>query len=286
VAVSVAKRDRVGCAVYQPQDDPYNSDRIAVLADLRRAVVRDELVLYYQPQSDLATGFVRGVEALVRWRHPSRGLVPPDQFIPLAEQTGLIGSITDWVLESALCQSRIWRTAGMPLNMGVNLSARSLIEPTLIDRVRRLLLSQDVAPSSLILEITESAVMSDPVRSLETLVQISEMGVKLAIDDFGTGYSSLAYLTRMPVHDVKIDKSFVLTMMHNENDAAIVRSTIDLAHNLGLTVTAEGVETQEVCDQLLALGCDAIQGYFLSRPVPAGDFIRWLRSRRDAAPVS
>jgi EAL domain-containing protein (putative c-di-GMP-specific phosphodiesterase class I) len=219
---------------------------------------------------------VIGVEALARWQHPHRGLIPPDEFVPLAEQTGLIKPLTLGVITAALRQLQIWHRDGLRLTMAVNLSARNLQDPQLPDQVAELLQNAGASPEHLELEITESTIMADPARALDILTRLNRMGLVLTIDDFGTGYSSLGYLKRLPVSAIKIDKSFVRNMAEDDNDAVIVRSTIELAHNLGLTVVAEGVETQYLLDRLAALGCDAAQGYYMSRPMPADALTRWF----------
>ncbi len=276
MAMYEAKQQSTGYAVYSPQHERHNSSHLILMGDLRHAIDRNELFLQYQPKIDLRNRSIIGVEALVRWQHPSRGTVPPDQFIPLSEQGGLIKPLTLWVLKAALSQCHAWHQAGLKLSVAVNLSARNLQDPQLPDQVARLLQAYDLGPGWLHLEITESVIMADPARAMEILNQLSKMEVHLSIDDFGTGYSSLGYLKKLPVDEIKIDKSFVKEMAVEEDDAMIVRSTIDLAHNLGLTVVAEGVETQEIYDRLIALGCDAAQGYFLSRPISPADLLAWL----------
>jgi EAL domain-containing protein (putative c-di-GMP-specific phosphodiesterase class I) len=221
---------------------------------------------------------VIGIEALVRWRHPEFGLVLPDQFIGPAEKSGLIRPLTRWVLTEALRQCRSDHDAGLELGMAVNISRRSLHDPELAGQVAELLNASGVAPERLALEITESAIMADPDRAAEVLGRLGQMGVRIAIDDFGTGYSSLASLARLPVHELKIDRAFMKNVTARRDDAIIVRSTIELAHNMGLWVVAEGVEDQATLTLLAALGCDAAQGYFISRPLPAEDFARWLRT--------
>ena len=243
--------------------------------ELRAAIEKDELRLYYQPKVDLATGRLDSVEALVRWQHPTRGFMPPDQFIPLAEQTGLITPLSHWVLTAAVRQCRLWQDAGRPIRIAVNLSTRLLLRRDLVETITALLQAEGVQPRWLEVEITESAMMADPSRALSMLTRLHDMGVRLAIDDFGTGYSSLSYLKRLPVDEIKIDKSFVLDMPANNDDAAIARSIIDLGHNLNLSVVAEGVEDDATWHQLLAMGCDQAQGYYLSRPLPAADFAVW-----------
>ncbi|MDC4228014.1 MAG: EAL domain-containing protein [Candidatus Manganitrophus sp.] len=276
MAMYEAKQQGTGYAVYSPQHERHNSSHMILMGDLRHAIDRNELFLQYQPKIDLKTQSIIGAEALVRWQHPSRGTVPPDQFIPLSEQGGLIKPLTLWVLKAALSQCRSWHQAGLKLSVAVNLSARNLQDPQLPDQVARLLRASDVEPEWLHLEITESVIMADPARAMEILNQLSKMEVHLSIDDFGTGYSSLGYLKKLPVDEIKIDKSFVKEMAVEEDDAIIVRSTIDLAHNLGLKVVAEGIETREIFDRLIALGCDAAQGYYISRPISPADLLHWL----------
>jgi diguanylate cyclase (GGDEF)-like protein len=284
VAMYVAKEHPGGCEVYARERDDYSPDRLTLLTELRRAIDRGELVLHYQPKADLRTNEVHGVEALVRWSHPNRGLIRPDEFIPLAQKTGVIVPLTFFVLNEAVRQCRTWQLEGLDLHVSVNLSARNLLDVHLPDTVGELLARWEVSPSLLELEITESTILADPIRAMHVLSRLSGMGVRLAIDDFGTGYSSLAYLKRLPVDELKIDKSFVQGMEEDENDAVIVRSTIDLGRNLGLRVVAEGVETAEAWRQLAALGCDVAQGYYLSRPVPAAELAAWLRAAREDRP--
>jgi diguanylate cyclase (GGDEF)-like protein/PAS domain S-box-containing protein len=276
VAMYHAKQAGGGHTVYSPEHDHYNPRRLALMTELRYAIEHDELVLYYQPKIDLKTGHVIGVEALVRWRHPNRGLIAPDEFIPLAERTGLIKPLTLWVLTAALDQSRTWQRAGLRLSVAVNLSARNLQDPELPDQIAEMLTRSGTLPNQLELEITESTIMADPPRALEILTRLHRMHIPLAIDDFGTGYSSLGYLRKLPVSSIKIDKSFVKNMVADDGDAVIVRSTIELAHNLGLLVVAEGVETQYIWDRLASLGCDAAQGYYMSAPIPAAALTRWF----------
>jgi diguanylate cyclase (GGDEF)-like protein len=276
VAMYLAKESGGGYTVYSAERDSYSTERLALMGDLHRALEQNQLFLVYQPKLNLQTGAVTGVEALARWQHPKGGLIPPDQFIALAERSGFIKSLTAWGLEAALTQSRSWSEGGTAVPISVNLSARTLHDETFPDRVKEVLESRKVAPAQLELEITESVIMVDPSRALTILTRLNRMGISLSIDDFGTGYSSLSYLKKLPVNAVKIDKSFIINMTDDTNDAQIVRSTIDLAHNLGLKVIAEGVETREAWDQLLALGCDEAQGYYMSRPLPAPEMTRWL----------
>ncbi len=276
IAMYVAKRAGMGYALYAPDQERSNRGDLSLKSELREAILLNQLSLYYQPQIDHQSLRIVGIEALVRWNHPQRGFLSPDSFIPLAEDMGLIGPLTHWVLRTALSQLVILHQQGHILTMAVNLSARNLHDMALPASVLALLTESGMDPKYLTLEITESAVMSNPTDSLAILTEINRMGVTFAIDDFGTGYSSLAYLKRLPVDELKIDKSFVTHMAEAENDAVIVRSTIDLAHNLGLKVTAEGVETQDAWDILEILGCDYSQGYFMGRPMPADKLDAWL----------
>jgi len=277
-AMGAAKESRSGYTLYSAHQDKSSTDRLKLFADLRRAITEDRLFLVYQPKIDLQTGCFTGVEALVRWQHPSYGILPPDQFIPLAEQTGLIAPLTELVLQKALSQSHAWQRAGVEINMAVNLSRRNLQNQELPDLIARRLEACEVSPASLTLEITETTVMAAPERAMEVLSRLKKMGLRLSLDDFGTGYSSLAYLKKLPVDELKIDKSFVMTMHAKEEDVAIVRMIIELAHVLGLKVVAEGVETQESLDRLLALGCDLAQGYYISQPISAQDILRFIDS--------
>lgn len=285
VAMYLAKAKRSGHVIYQPDLDQHSPRRLALFGELRHAIDRKQLFLLYQPKIDLPSGRLTGVEALIRWKHPEHGIVPPDEFIPVAERSGLIKPLTLWVLESALGQCRAWQQAGLPLSVAVNLSARNLHDLELPEQVARHLRASGVAPASLELEITESVVMSDPARAMDVLTRLSALGAKLSIDDFGTGYSSLGYLKRLPVHQLKIDKSFIIDLARNSGDTVIVRSTIELAHNLGLTVVAEGVETPEVRKKLIELRCDSAQGYGIGRPMAAEDVVRWLDAHRLDSPL-
>ena len=276
VAMYNAKRQGLSHVIYSQDCDPFNMRRLMLMSDLRHAIHDGQFVLYYQPKVDLRTHRTMGVEALLRWKHPVHGLVPPEDFIPLAEQSDLIRQITYWVMDEALLQCRAWRQAGILLDIAINLSARNLHDAGLPAKVAGLLAKWSLPPSQLTLEITENAIMLDPERALRILERLHSMGVRLSIDDFGTGYSSLVYLKRLPVTQIKIDRSFVIDMISDENDAIIVRSTVDLGHNLGCHVVAEGVETLEILERLKVLGCDFAQGYYLSRPVPAEELTAWL----------
>jgi diguanylate cyclase len=285
IAMYVAKETHAGFMLFDPSLDQHSPRRLALLGELRRAIDQQQLILHYQPKVDAHTGQVLGVEALVRWQHPTHGLVPPNDFIPLAERTGLIGPLTNYVLDAALRQCRDWRRTGHELAIAVNVSARSLLDLSFPDQVAGLLARWEVPARLLVVEITESTIMADPTHALEILGRLNIMGVQIAIDDFGTGYSSMAHLKTLPVHELKVDRSFVSQMTSNTSDAVIVRSTVDLGRNLGLRVVAEGVEDPQTLQQLDALGCDAIQGYHISRPVPPDDLIQWLEQQQAATPT-
>ncbi|HEX2805016.1 MAG TPA: bifunctional diguanylate cyclase/phosphodiesterase, partial [Kineosporiaceae bacterium] len=285
-ALDAARRAGAGLQAFEPRLEPDDSSsRLALLGELRHGMNEGQLEIFVQPQADPATGAVTGAEALVRWRHPERGLVPPDEFIPLAERSGLIHALTTTVLGEAVALCGVWHRMGHDLSIAVNLSARSVLDPGLAERVEALLAVHQVPAHRLTLEITESSVIDDPTRTGEVLKDLHELGVRLSIDDFGTGYSSMTYLRRLPVQEVKIDKSFVFGMTGNADDEAIVRSIIDLAVNLRLDVVAEGVEDLATWQRLHRLGCTTIQGYFLARPMPAPEFLPWLERRLAAVDV-
>jgi len=269
VAMYIAKDGHAGTALYESEQDTSDAARLALAGELRGAIDNEELVVHFQPKAELESGLIVGVEALVRWQHPERGFIPPNEFIPIAERTGLIKPLSQYVVASALRQCGEWRTAGFDLHVAVNLTIPDLLDLELPDRIGELLAETGVRPGQLELEITETTILADPFRVRQVLNRLNEMGLRLAIDDFGTGYSSLAYLKNLPVHTIKIDRSFVMGMCEDASDATIVRSTIDLARNLGLGVVAEGIESQEVWDALRADGCSLAQGYFISRPASA-----------------
>jgi len=279
VAMYVAKRGRRGYAVYASEQDAHSARRLQLVGELRRAIEHDELVLHYQPKVRLSDGCPVGVEALVRWNHPEHGTLPPGQFIPTAEDTGLIRPLTEWVLAAAVRQLRAWSDAGIDLRVAVNLSPRNLEEVLLPETVTGLLSDLGVAADRLVVEITESTMMA--AFAERTLHRLHALGIGVSIDDFGMGYSSLAYLRRLPVDEIKIDRSFIVDMIREGENTAIVRSTIDLGHNLGLHVVAEGVEDAATLQRLIALGCDAVQGFHLCPPLPAAELERWwLESQR------
>ena len=288
VAMYRAKNEAIGWAVYGPGDDQDRLSRLTLLGDLRGALDRDEIVVHYQPQVDLKTGRTHVVEALARWHHPTLGMVPPNQFIPLAEQAGMIRQLTDAVLRQALGQCRKWRAEGIEVGVAVNISPRSLVDPDLVSSVHAVLRQADLPPSVLTLEITESAFAERTAEAVRMLEDLRDLGVRLCIDDFGTGYSSMAYLKHLPVDELKIDRAFVFELDSDSRDISIVRAIVELAHSLGLSVVAEGVESDTAGRLLTALHCDVAQGYGLCRPAAATDITSWLSARNDAvaAPYS
>jgi diguanylate cyclase (GGDEF)-like protein len=286
VAMYQAKRANAGVAIYDPVKDPHDVSQLGLLVELRRAIANDELVLHFQPKLGLSTGDLHGVEALVRWQHPTRGLLGPMEFIPLAENTGLMGPLTDWVLRHAIAQAARWRDSGLMIPVAVNIGRRSLIDQDLPVAVLTLLADGGLPAHLLELEITETAIMTDPVRVSRVLRHLQAMGVRVAIDDFGVGYTSLAHLKSLPVDVLKIDRHFISEMLHSEKDQAIVESVISLGHRLGFTVLAEGVENQAVADRLTSLGCDEGQGYHLGRPMPCDRLDDWLNKRLTGATVA
>jgi len=279
VAMYLAKRGSTGHQVYAVEQDQYAPARFQLTNDLRQALDGTGLLLHYQPKIAVRDGGIPGVEALVRWQHPTRGLLQPDEFIPLSEHTGLIKLLTSWVISEIVRQQRAWRDADLHLDIAVNLSATSFQDWELVETLTHLLPARATAGSSLTLEITEGAVMTDPVRATEILTRLHQLGVRIALDDFGTGYASLTHLKRLPLDEVKIDRSLVMDMREQEDNAYIIRSVVDLSHNLKRTVVAEGVEDQETLELLSGLGCDLAQGYFFSEPLPAAELERWMEQR-------
>jgi diguanylate cyclase (GGDEF)-like protein len=277
VAMYLAKRGRSRVETYDSARDPHSPGRLALLGELRRAIDEDELELHYQPKVEVATGELCGVEALVRWRHPQRGLLGPGEFVDLAERTGTIHDLTRWVLDAALAQVADWREQGLDLAVAINLAAADVVDPTLPAAVAAGLARHGLPGERLECEISEHTVMADPERAMGVLAELRELGVGLSLDDFGTGQSSLAYLKRLPLDEVKIDRGFVLGMDEDEEDQAIVRATVDLARALGLRVVAEGVECPRVLARLAELRCDVAQGFLLGRPQPAAELGLALR---------
>jgi diguanylate cyclase (GGDEF)-like protein len=280
VAVYTANRAYNGYAFYSPGVDDHSPRRLTLMGELRIALEKGQFELYHQPKIDIASGQVIGSEALVRWPHSRHGYIPPDEFIALAERTRMIRPLTQWVLEHAFSDCAALHQAGFAWIVSINLSTRDLHDPELPDLIAGLVARCGVAPEWIILEITESSIIVDPDRVLNVVERLHEMGFNFSIDDYGTGYSSLAYLKRLPVAELKIDKSFVMDMLESENDAIIVRATVELAHNLGLKVTAEGVETEAALTILRSYGCDIAQGYLFSKPRPLMEILDWLKSAR------
>jgi diguanylate cyclase (GGDEF)-like protein len=277
IAMYAAKEAQAGFKLYAAEQDQHSMQRLSVISDFRRALESDEVVVYYQPIVDVAGLRPHGAEALVRWEHPEHGLMPPGTFIPLVEQTGLIGGLTRHVLDRALSDCASWREHDDELTVSVNLSVRNLLDRGLAREIERMLSHYELPADALVLEITESMIMSDPDRAVATINHLSSLGARFSVDDFGTGYSSLAYLSRLPIDELKIDRSFVSPMLHDTSDLIIVRSTINLAHDLGLTIVAEGVEDAATIERLGELGCDRVQGYHVSRPLPAAVFADWVQ---------
>ncbi|WP_165985809.1 bifunctional diguanylate cyclase/phosphodiesterase [Streptomyces sp. YIM 98790] len=282
VAMYTAKRNRAGAEVYEPSRDINTPDRLGLLGDLRRALDTGEVALHYQPKVGF-DGRVAGLEALVRWEHPERGRVPPDQFIEIAETSGLMPRLTEYVLETALGQLARWREAGITVPVAVNVSPRDVYTPGFAGAVAARLARHGVPAGSLQLEITEHVMLEDPQQAADTLAGLTGHGVRMSLDDFGTGYSSLSHLRRLPVSELKIDRSFVARLAKDAEDAEIVRCTVDLAHSLGLVVVAEGVEDDQTWERLRDLGCDAVQGWLVSPAMPAAETTAWLRARRSDA---
>jgi EAL domain-containing protein (putative c-di-GMP-specific phosphodiesterase class I) len=279
IAMYVAKARNCGVFAYDPAVDGHSPAKLALLGDLRRGIDRDELFLHYQPKVSLSTGDVVGVEALVRWQHPTHGLIMPDDFIPLAEHTGLIAPLTSNVLNAALAQARRWLDSGQSIKVSVNLSARNLLDTRLPNEIGALLAGHGVPADLLEIEVTESALMTDPPRAQRLLEQLFALGIRIAIDDFGAGYTSLGQLRTLPISELKIDRSFVMAMDTDPGSAVIVQSVVDLGHNLGLTIIAEGVESERIMTTLSNIGCDVAQGYFISRPVTAAAIDTWRAAR-------
>ncbi len=272
--------------IYDTARDHNSTLRLAVLGELRRALELDELELHYQPKADMRTGTVVGVEALVRWRHPVRGLVPPDEFIPLAERSGLIGALTGWVIDAGLRQAAIWRARGWQLSLAVNVTVRDLCGPDLVDQVSAALTRYGIPAHALQLEVTEGSLFADSARARTTLHRLEKLGVTLSLDDFGTGWSSLVQLRQLPVSEIKVDRSFVSRMATDPRDHAIVQSVVDLARGLGMRVVAEGVEDEPTWDLLRGLGCDRAQGWYLARALPVVELTTWLEGHYDPEPVA
>jgi EAL domain-containing protein (putative c-di-GMP-specific phosphodiesterase class I) len=280
----VAKTRFADIEIYDEADDDNSVERLSLAVEIRDAAVRRELVLHYQPQVDLVTGELVSAEALIRWQHPQRGLIPPDVFIPVAENTGAIRDITHYALEAALAACAGWHGEGITAGVSVNVTAQDVLDQELPSTIARMLAAQRLPASVLELELTETMLMADPDRAAGILGTLSAMGLRIAIDDFGTGYSSLGYLKRLPVDKIKIDRAFVRNMQVDGDDAAIVASTIDLARNLRLRTVAEGIESAAIADRLVSMGCRLGQGFTYSRPLPADDLVSWVRARPACEP--
>ena len=285
VAMYAAKEAGGGYEVYTPEMDQHNPSRLTLVSQVRPAIERGEFEMYFQPKVRLSDGRVAGAEALIRWNHPERGMVSPDEFIPLVEKTVLLSPLTTYVMESVMRQWRVWADDGTPIPIAINLSPRSLLDRQLPEQVAALLERFAMPPAYLRLELTENFLMADSGRSNAVLQELARTGLSLSIDDFGTGYSSLSHLKALPIDEIKIDRSFVMDMNDDGNDFMIVRATVDLGKNLGLRVVAEGVEDRETFDRLAAFGCDEAQGYYISRPMPLDEFGRWLSVRTPEAIV-
>jgi diguanylate cyclase (GGDEF)-like protein len=276
IAMYSAKQDKKVFVLYTEKLDQQSPTRLTLMSELRDAIKNDELTLRFQPIANSATQSINEAEVLVRWQHKIHGTMNPDEFIPLAERTGLINPLTQWVIKNALRQQATWRKLGLDIGIAINISAQTLLDPEFAEEVTGLLAAHEVLPQRLVLEITESSIMFDQELAMHILTRFADMGVRIAIDDFGTGYSSLSYLRKLPVSQLKIDKSFVLDMLNNDNDAVIVNATIDLGHNLGLEVVAEGVESEDIFKRLQQRGCDAMQGYHINYPLRGEDFLQWF----------
>ena len=276
LAMYGSKHKGIGAGVFQPEVTQNADNQLRLASDLRRALDRGEFELYYQPKIALQLGRAYGVEALIRWQHPDLGLILPDRFIAIAERSGLIHPITDWVIQTIDAQNRAWKKAGYDLSIAFNVSASSFLNPKLLQHLHEALDQGLSQGGQFEIEITENTLMADIGHGSSVLSHLQKIGINVAIDDFGTGYSSLAYLRRLPIHSIKLDKSFILNMAHDVTDAAIVRSSIDLAHNLGYAVVAEGVENRETFDLLQSMGCDSAQGYYMGYPIRADEIPQWL----------
>ena len=286
VAMYNAKNNRSGYSVYEASEDSHAVSRLALAAELRKALNDNSLRLFYQPKIDLTTGHIYGAEALLRWEHPERGFISPEDFIPLAEHTGLIQPITCWVMDNASKQCAAWNALGHKLLISINISTNCIHDARLPVKLNEMILGNKLSPNQITLELTENVFIKDPVRSKKILDNVHKMGVGISIDDFGTGYSSLAYLKQLPVNELKIDRSFVMEMLEDENDEVIVRATIDLAHNLDIKVVAEGVESLAAAQKLQELGCDYAQGFYLGRPMEVDDLITYLEKNNSTIDLS
>ncbi len=276
VAMYIAKQNKIGYSIYDQQKDTHSIGRLALMSELRKAIEEESLEIYFLPKVNVTNSLVVGAEALLRWNHPQRGFIQPDEFIPLAEQTGLIKPLTKWVLEKAITQCAEWKNKNINLNVSVNISVHNLHDAKLLQHIQDMIIKHNVPPECLTLEISESDIMSEPLRARQTLDKIKNTGVNLSIDDFGTGYSSLSYLKKLPIDEIKVDRSFVMEMTEDNDDDVIVLATIELAHNLGLKIVAEGVHDKQTWNRLKILNCDLAQGHYISKPLSAHAFSAWL----------
>ena len=279
LAMYGAKRNRLGHALYDPASEASRQGHLSLLSELRRAVEQDELTLRFQPKIDLASGGMASVEVLIRWNHRLRGVLAPADFIPFAEHTGYIRELTRWIIQAAARQAGAWRAQGLTVGLAINVSARDLLNPELPRIVGEALARHGVSPQSICLEVTETALMEDPERVHDTVRRLLALGLRLSIDDYGTGFSSLAYIKRLSVSELKIDRTFIKDLITDDDDLAIVLSTIELGHNLGLDVVAEGIEDAATAQRLRELGCTLGQGYFFAAPMDASGFLRWAMAR-------
>ncbi|OZA07252.1 MAG: hypothetical protein B7X97_09610 [Methylotenera sp. 17-45-7] len=274
----ISKLKKSGPVVFRPEFDMSSNVNLTLASELKNAIINNQLKLFIQPKIDIKTRQVSSAEALIRWAHPSKGMIYPDQFIPFAEQSGLIREISLWMIAEAARTQAIWLLNHINIPIAVNISARDLIDSDLANKITTILNTHNIKSNSITLEVTESSIMDDPQRAKLTLLSLANIDMKLSIDDFGTGYSSLSYLKELPVSELKIDKSFVMHMQQNENDRIIVNSTIELAHNMGLKVVAEGIENLDTWGLLDEMGCDYGQGYYMTKPIPVTDFNSWLQT--------
>jgi len=282
MAMYSAKRSDMDFAFYDPNCDEHREVHLSLLSEIKRAIEHDELQLFYQPKITFDDSSMLSVETLIRWQHPNRGLIPPDEFIPFAEQTGAIRLITRWVIANAMVQASNWAAQGLKIKMSVNISARDLLDSDFSSYISNRLEENKVDPATMCMEITESALMEDPTKARRTVEELHQLGLSISIDDYGTGYSSLAYVKNLPVNELKIDREFIKNMIENKEDVAIVRSTIELGHNLGLSVVAEGIEREEEMQMLKSFGCDQAQGYLISKALTASDMEAWISENKDS----
>ena len=285
VAMYVAKRNKTGYEIYNSKCDEYSIGKLALISELRNAIIQNELFMQYQPVIDIDSKEVISAEALLRWEHPKRGTVYPDEIIPIAEQTGLINPITYWIVDTTAKYNKKLQAMGINIKIAINLSVYNLQDHKFVEKIIDIFDKNKISASNFIMEVTESVMMTNPQQSIEVLNRLDKLGIEIAVDDFGTGYSSLAYLKLLPISKLKIDKSFIIDMLKDDSDAMIVRSTIDLAHNLGMQVIAEGIEEKEILELLSILGCNLGQGYFISKPISKDDFKQWIIQQNKSAQV-